>query len=418
MRERHVIRQHYEALEKGKATPEALDRRFREHVLEICPVCDGELLAYLHERRPGLLHLTVLLILLRRVAEEVRRLEEQARHELAELMKTSPADRLGRVRRARKRFRNPLLADLLIESSRQRVFADPRESLAFARLAFEVAVRIGMQGPGGTDLAHEPMTRAKAYEANALRAGGDLKAAERPMANALANVGKLERPEAQAEIVSLAASLRRCQRRFEEALRLVDLAIQLDAEAGDEHQVAKRLILKSHTLFELGRIEQAIGAVQKALERLDRQRDLFLYVVAEHALLCYLVDAGYVAEARKRFEEAQGFYDSFEGEWSLQVRRRWLEGNIARGFGETEQAEHSLTAARDSFLERGIGLDAALVSLDLARLYEDQGRLDDLQEQAEAALPVLRSMDFHREAAAAVALLVKAGSRAQPAGVS
>lgn len=67
---------------------------------------------------------------------------------------------------------------------------------------------------------------------------------------------------------------------------------------------------------------------------------------------------------------------------------------------------------RDSFLERGNDFDAALASLDLARLYEDQGRLDDLQEQAESALPVLRSLDFHREATAAVGLLVKAGSRA------
>lgn len=218
--------------------------------------------------------------------------------------------------------------------------------------------------------------------------------------------------------MSLAASLRRCQRQFEEALRLVELAIQLDAEAGAEHQVAKRLILKSHILFELGRIEEAIGAVQKALERLDLRRDLFLYVVAVHALLCYLVDAGYVTEARQRFEKAQRHYDCLESEWSLQVRRLWLDGKIARGSGETEQAERSLTAARDSFLERGIGVDAALVSLDLARLYEDQGRLDDLQKQAEAALPVFRSLDFHREAAAAVALLVKAGSRAQPARAS
>jgi tetratricopeptide (TPR) repeat protein len=317
LRERHIIRQHYEALEQGKTTPEALDRRFREHALEICPVCDGE-----------------------------------------------------------------------------------------------VAVRIGIQGPGGTDLAHEPMTRAKAYEANALRAGGDLKAADKQMATALANVGKLERPEAQAEIVSLAASLRRGQRRLEEALRLVDLAIQLDSEAGDEHQVAKRLFLKGTILFQIGRREEAIGAVKQALERVDPQRDLLLYVAAEHTLLCYLADAGYVTEARKRFEEAQDHYDCLEGEWSLQVRRRWLEGNIARGFGETEQAERSLTAVRDSFLERGNGFDAALVSLDLARLYEDQGRLDKLQEQAEAALPIFRSLDLHREAAAALALLVKGASRA------
>lgn len=255
------------------------------------------------------------------------------------------------------------------------------------------------------------MARAKAYQANALRAEGNLKAAERPMAAALANVGKLERPEAQAEILNLAASLRLDQRRFDEALRLIDLAVQLDSEGGDKQGVGQKLILKSQILFETDRVEEAIASAQRALERLDRRRDLRVYVAAEHTLLCYLVDAGHVAAARERFEAAQGLYDSLENDPSIQLRRRWLEGRIAQGCGETEQTERSLVAARDGFLTRGSGYDAALVSLDLALLYEEQGRLDELQELADAILPIFRSQDIHREAAAALALFVKAASR-------
>lgn len=51
-----------------------------------------------------------------------------------------------------------------------------------------------------------------------------------------------------------------------------------------------------------------------------------------------------------------------------------------------------------------------LVSLDLALLYEEQGRLDELQELADAILPIFRSQDIHREAAAALALFVKPAS--------
>lgn len=66
----------------------------------------------------------------------------------------------------------------------------------------------------------------------------------------------------QAEIVNLAASLRRAQRRFEEAHRLIDLSIQLDHEAGEQHGAGEKMLVKSQILCEEGRLGDAITTAQ------------------------------------------------------------------------------------------------------------------------------------------------------------
>lgn len=411
MKERHVTREHYHAVERGEMTPEALKRLFREHALELCPVCDGELEAYADSKRVHDLTLRIAVALLELIEGAFDRLEEEARAQLAELMRLPAEERQGRVARARKRFRNPLLADLLVEASRQRVFADPREAAALAGLAFEVALRIECPPSADVDVAHEPMTRALAHQANALRAGGDPRAADRPMGMALENLGKIADPGVQAEIVNLAASLRRAQRRFADAHRLIDLSIQLDHEAGEQHGAGEKMLVKSQIYYYEGRLGEAITTAQAALGRLDPRRDERSHLCAEHALLCYLADAGLFEQARQRFEEMESAYERFDDDPTMRLRRWWLEGKIAQGTGAIELAESRLAAARDGFLAHGNGYDAALASLDLALLYEEQGRLDELQELAEAILPIFRSQDVHREAAAALALFVKAASR-------
>lgn len=411
MRERHVTRQHYEAVERGEMKPEALQRRFREHAMELCPVCDGELQAYLDSKRLGHVSLTALLTLLRRIEGGIDRLEEEARRELDLLLAMKPEERVGNVTRARKRFRNPLLADLLIETSRERVFADPREAAGLARLAFEVALRIDIILPSGEDPSHEPLTRAMAYEANALRAGGDLRAAERSMGKAIANLGKISSPSVRAEIANLAASLRRDQRRFEEGHELIDLAITLHEEAGDRHEAAARMLVKADLFAAAGASESAVQTVKEALPRIDRDRDLRLYLTSEHALACYLADAGHAGEAQARFEGVRSLYELFPNEPAIQLRRRWLEGRIAHGLGEMDRAERCLTETREAFLDREDGFHAALAALDLALLYEAQGRLDDLERLAGTLVPLFRSQDIHREALAALALFVRAASQ-------
>ena len=55
-----------------------------------------------------------------------------------------------------------------------------------------------------------------------------------------------------------------------------------------------------------------------------------------------------------------------------------------------------------------MGYDAALVSLDLARLYAQEGCVEDLKRLAAELMPVFESRDVHREALVALLMFQKA----------
>ncbi len=81
---------------------------------------------------------------------------------------------------------------------------------------------------------------------------------------------------------------------------------------------------------------------------------------------------------------------------------------MSKGLGQPEQAEKQLTAARDGFLAEGIPFDTALVSLELAHLYAEQGRTEDLKRISAEMLPIFSSRSIHREALAALAFFRQA----------
>lgn len=55
------------------------------------------------------------------------------------------------------------------------------------------------------------------------------------------------------------------------------------------------------------------------------------------------------------------------------------------------EAEDALVETRDAFLQRRMGFDAALATLELAMLYEEQGRAEDLKRLAQEAVPLFES---------------------------
>ena len=85
-----------------------------------------------------------------------------------------------------------------------------------------------------------------------------------------------------------------------------------------------------------------------------------------------------------------------------------MKGKIARGLGQLEQAEALFVAARDGFLEEGIPYDTALVSLEIALLYAEQGRRAELKRLAAEMVPIFASRHIHREALAALAFFRQA----------
>jgi hypothetical protein len=95
------------------------------------------------------------------------------------------------------------------------------------------------------------------------------------------------------------------------------------------------------------------------------------------------------------------------------IRREWLGGLVAAGIGRSEAAEAALISARDAFLDRKMGFDAAMVSMDLAAFYLRAGRVEEVRCLAEAMIPIFQAQDIHREALAALVLFQEAARREQ-----
>jgi hypothetical protein len=106
-------------------------------------------------------------------------------------------------------------------------------------------------------------------------------------------------------------------------------------------------------------------------------------------------------EARRLFLKARSLYPRFP-EAVTQNRRTWVAGKIARGLGQDREAEELLLEARRSFLAEDVPYEVALVSLDLAAIYAQQGRTDELKRLAAEMMPVFSSRQIHREALAAL----------------
>ncbi len=77
---------------------------------------------------------------------------------------------------------------------------------------------------------------------------------------------------------------------------------------------------------------------------------------------------------------------------------------MAFGSGLRGPAEQAFKEVQREFLERDLGYDAALVSLDLAILYAQEGCIPELKQLALDILPVFSSREVHREAMAALLL--------------
>jgi hypothetical protein len=90
------------------------------------------------------------------------------------------------------------------------------------------------------------------------------------------------------------------------------------------------------------------------------------------------------------------------------VRLVWLEARIFSGLGRPEEAEPLFEQVRKEFLARGIAFDTALVSLEMAVIYEEQGRTAEVKTLARELVPVFREQRVSRETLATVTLFQKA----------
>lgn len=305
------------------------------------------------------------------------------------------------------RFRTWGLLELLIDRSLEASLQDPRRGEELGRLALRVAGLADADCYGAGRL-HDMQARAWSHIGNALRIQSDLQGADvafqRGRKHLELGTGDLFE---LALFLDLEASLRRGQRRFPEASGLLKRAIALFSKLDDPRRMGQSLVKLSMVFLYSERSEESIPVLHRAMKLIQPEAEPRLLLAARHNLILALTSLGHFLEAQRAYYEALPLYRAFPDSWT-QNRRKWVKGRIARGLGQLEEAEALFVATRDGFLAEGVPYDTALVALDLALIYAEQGRSAELKRLAAELVPIFASRQIHREALAALSFFRRA----------
>lgn len=303
------------------------------------------------------------------------------------------------------------LAEGLLDACRRDWSDRPAASAELARLALLVIAHL--RGDAGADGARGPLlsdleARAWAYVGNCCRIRSDLRGGAEAFTRALAALERGSGDDAErARVLDLHASLLRAQRRLDESERTLEQAIRLYTAVDDRPGVARALIKQAMTVGYAGQTERAIELDRRALAMIDEPSQPRLAMSATTNLVQDLQVAGRLEEALALVPEARRLKLAHGSGTDLR-RLRWTEGVLARDTGDLETAERLLLEVRGELVEDGNAYDAALVSLELAVLYVEQGRTAETRRLAEEMLPIFQSHDIGREAMASLMLFQQA----------
>jgi tetratricopeptide (TPR) repeat protein len=291
----------------------------------------------------------------------------------------------------------------LCGESLRSVAAHPERALQLAQWA----VRLAGLAPGAAGSRSRLEAVAWAFVANAHRVRGDFAAAASTfrMAWRLWEEGKPHPGTRLAEwrLFDLEASLRRDQRRFPEALRLIERAL---AVAPGESK-GRILIKKSSVLEQSGEIAKAVATLDVAAPLIENNGDpeeSWMLRFNRGVLLCHLGRFSDVEEALPALyrQAAAAGYD-------LDVLRvRWLSARVSAGMGRHEDARASFEETRTDLARRGLAGDAAMVSLELALLHFEAGRFAEVRNLASEAFLTFSALKISSEAMSAVRLFHEA----------
>ena len=328
---------------------------------------------------------------------------------LDELLRQPPARRqtlLG----SNPRLHTWGLSELLVEQSLETVTRDPWRAEEMAALALGLSEFLDT-GFYGAATIQDLRARAWAYVGNARRVRSDFAGAQKAFASARICLRRGTRsPFELAVLLDLEGSLRRDQRLLAEAGDLFRQASRIFLTEGEPHRAGRSLVNLSTVYYFMGNLEEALTLLRQSLALLDMKKEPRLRLYARHNLSSYLTEAGRFPEARDAYRETRQLYREHPEPW-VQNRRKWVRGRILGGLGHPARAEALLLAARDGFMSEGtegVPYDAALVSLEIAMLYAEQGRTTELKRLAGEMVPIFSSLHIHREALAALAFLTRA----------
>jgi tetratricopeptide (TPR) repeat protein/DNA-binding XRE family transcriptional regulator len=299
-------------------------------------------------------------------------------------------------------FRSRELAVLLCDQS---LLAAADSSARAVELA-DLALLIARLVPEEAGLSAALQAWAHAHLGNALRVQGDHAAAERELDRACelhASSAAFDRLFDPARLLGFEASLRRDQRRFDEALILLEDALLYEGST----LRPQLLINKARLLRELGEAEAALEVFQRAEPYLAAGIEPRLAFIAR-ANLAYCLSLlerheeaeHWLAEARRLAVPSAGALD--------RLRLDGVGARVAAGTGRVAEGIATLERVRRELAALDLDYDAALAALELAALLLEQGETARVQALVREMLPAFQSRAIHREALAALRLFRQA----------
>jgi transcriptional regulator with XRE-family HTH domain len=304
-------------------------------------------------------------------------------------------------------FQRWALVELLCEESARAAAKDAGAALDLARLAVFMAQLVH-----GDELWRRRLLGyARVFLANALRVAGELTAALTELAAAWAlwrdsgesdPAGLLE----EWRLFDLEASLRRDARQFAVALDLLERAVA----AAPMHALGRILLNRASTLEQSGDVAGAVAVLREAAPLVANGDKPHLSWLLEFNLcvnLCHLHQYEEVEAQLPRLRQLAG---DLGNDIDL-VRVHWLSARTAAGAGRHSEACTAFEQVRTELEARSDAFGTAMVSLELAQLYLDEGRTAEVRELAAAMAWVLAAKGLERETVAALRLFCDAARR-------
>ncbi len=303
-------------------------------------------------------------------------------------------------------LRSPEGCEALLSASRELRHQDPEGMVFLAALAVGVAERLDSRTapPAAADLR----ARAWAELGNARRVANDLVGAEAALERSLAcaEEGSGD-PLLLARLFDLTASLYTDQRRFDQALALLDRVFEIYWAHGERHLAGRALVSKGVSVGFGNQPEEALRLISAGLDLLDLRRDPALVLAAVHNLIDFTVKLDRFAEGDRLLRASRRLYYEYADELNF-LKLRWVEGKINAGLGNLAKAEAAFQEVRDGFRAHEMPYHLAVASLDLAEVWLGQGRTAEMGEVVEEMVRTFQAFGIHREAIAAVLMLQEA----------
>jgi transcriptional regulator with XRE-family HTH domain len=299
------------------------------------------------------------------------------------------------------------VCDLLCSESQRQCGEDPVKAASLCELAFAAAAL----AEGGEGVRAKLRGITWAHFGNALRAQDYLDGAERAFISADENwkvgEGVADGLLEEGVIFALKASLRRAQRRFDEAKDLLERASLLASGLTFRIQV---MVSKAKLLEEMGDLEEAVALLEQVKETVSPKEEARILFPIWHNLSDTLSKLERFEDARALLPQARAYLLKAGGELN-RVRLMWTEGRVTAGLGDVEEGIALLARVRGEYASRNMDYDVALVSLEIAILHAGQGRTDQVKTFARHMTPIFQAHAIHREALAALTLFRQAAER-------